>query len=416
MESKTTDTYNAQAIDPEIAADINTDKAQQPSASFDGFSTSISDTKSQHQANTRNYIKDGFQNRTRGEKMFNRITYTGVGYFGVTAFSVWLTWLLKDSKILSKAFNNHSFTESVEAVKVAWEKAPEKSLKRFFSSQLHSISTIGALFTGGTVVSVLPIKALEDNKASIVKSLDHKLYTPEELKADPSIEESHKKLEAAPRQTWVSVFTSRFTAFALTLAAWFAVGTEKSPLAKATKINDNSATHKDLNGNNGWSLDNLAITTGRSIDKMLHKDITKPGNAEIRQRIHDAKVISPIDVTRGGTYAVGHELAGQKISEEKTDRVLSRVLSYITQDSLYTLITSQSLWVATRIFGPIFDKPHEGMPKKDALEPTLKPTPHTRTEPAPVVASTAPKKPETQVENIRHVDRVGAMPTPALGA
>ena len=55
-------------------------------------------TAAEIRRNRRDVIREGFKNKTRGEAWFNGISYIGVGYGLVTAVSVFLTWLMRDTK------------------------------------------------------------------------------------------------------------------------------------------------------------------------------------------------------------------------------------------------------------------------------------------------------------------------------
>lgn len=110
-------------------------------------------TAAEIQRNRRDVIREGFKNKTRGEAWFNGISYIGVGYGLVTAVSVFLTWLMRDTK--------GAFAKN-------FERFAEGATKRFGMSR--SITSIATLFVGGTLASVFPVKWLEDGKPGIVKT------------------------------------------------------------------------------------------------------------------------------------------------------------------------------------------------------------------------------------------------------
>ena len=67
-----------------------------------------------NQRNRRDVIREGFKNKTRGEAWFNGISYIGVGYGLVTAVSVFLTWLMRDTKgAFAQNFEKKQRTESI---------------------------------------------------------------------------------------------------------------------------------------------------------------------------------------------------------------------------------------------------------------------------------------------------------------
>ncbi len=271
-------------------------------------------------------VAAGFKNRTKGEGLFNFGAYFGVGYVGVTAFSVYMTWLLRDFKPIAK-----HYTKIIDTVAESSGKMLKVTNAAKHHDTVNSAMTIMALFFGGTVMSVLPIKWLEDNKAEVVKGLDRTLYGKEKSDNDPSIQAAHDELEKAPKQTWKSVLGSRVLAFAATLTTWWAIGSNVSPLAKATQKEANGVVTRY-----GDSIDRHSSRLGRWVDGALnHK---KP---EIVKDIAKARAHHPTGIERTGTHP---------------DRVPSRVFSYIALDAFYTMITGGALYIFTRVLAPVFDK------------------------------------------------------------
>lgn len=279
-------------------------------------------------------MTDGFKNRTRGEGLFNFAAYAGVGYFGVTGFSVFLTWLLRDQKQVSKFYNG--LTNKI----IEWTKgAREGERLEKYAKTVDSDMTIATLFTGGTIMSVLPIKWLEDNKAKFVNGADNFLYGKEKAESDPTILAAHAELEAAPKQTWMSVFGSRLLAFAATFGTAWVMGSNGSPLAKAT----------------GHSIDKHSARAGRWIDGALHHK-----DRGIVETIDRARKDNPIGINRDGNPL--QQWMVNKGQDHAPDRVTSRVWSYITLDGFYTLITGGALYVFTRLLAPIFDRKQDAAP------------------------------------------------------
>lgn len=286
------------------------------------------DATTDRQWRKKDVIKEGFRNKTRGEAWFNTISYVGVGYGLVTGTSVFLTWLLNDTHKFSEKFGK--FATHVTA-KFGWPR---------------SIASIGTLFLGGTIASVLPVKWLEDKKPQIVKKLDRMLYSDEELK-QPDIVEAHKELDELPKQTWLSVFSSRVVAFAATFAIFFLMGSNKSPLARYT----------------GESIDKRSIQFGRWMDRTLHKS-----NPEVTAQIDRAVAtnLEKMNPSHGADALKGLEVVRGK----EGDRVASRVWSYIGLDAFYTLFTSASLYIFTRVFGGLIGKAPSEQPPKAHLPTT----------------------------------------------
>ena len=304
------------------------------------------DDGDEHKLNRKEIIHLGFQNKTKGEAAFNIASYIGVGYIGVTAFSVFTTWLMND-----KFPGIGKFIENT-AAKVGISK---------------TIATIVTLFAGGTIASVLPVKALEDHKVPIVKALDRMLYTDEEIK-DPKIQKAHKELDAMPKQTWLSVFSSRVVAFAATFGVFFLIGSNKGPM-------------KNLPGK---SLDNISTLAGRGLDGFFNKS----ARAEIgRIAQHNEAEIAAGRMTE-------HVIMRDGVHK---DRMPSRIFQYITIDAIYTLITSATLFISTRLFGAVIGQVNPDLAamatgKKVKKAESVTPAPAEANEPAPQLTHAPPTK------------------------
>jgi len=261
------------------------------------------------------YIAEGFKNRTKGEALFNIASYAGVGYFGVTAVSVGLTALLRH----------------VAFFKVPFEKVANGFSRQFKISpdSANQFMTISAMFIGGSIMSVLPVKWLEDHKFKLVQWLDKRIYGEDRVAHDPQIRQAHREMEEVPEQTWKSVVAARCSSFIATFGTLWLIGANKSPLAKTF----------------GHSIESVSIRGGRAIDAHFNA-----GKNEIIGKIEQAAKVSPTEPS--GPH----------------DRKQSLIWNYFVQDAIYTVITSLSLFSFTRVFAPLFSKP-------DASE-TLAPTIH----------------------------------------
>ncbi len=346
---------------------MTTEQTQQPA----------NDTQTpDHKRLKKEVIALNFTNKTKGEALFNAISYFGVGYIGVTATSVLMTWMMRDFKPFAGWF----------------EKTVAENVRKIGINS--SILNIGTLFFGGTLASVLPVKALEDHKPFLVRKLDHLLYTEAEYN-DPKIQQAHKELDELPKQTWLSVFGSRIVAFAATLGVYMLIGQNKSPVAKLT----------------GQSLDKWSIQFGRRMDRITHGEAHV--GAEIDRAI--AKNIDKMNTAKYGNDSVlGPEVIRDKVDG---DRVASRVWSYIGLDALYTVVTSISLFVSTRILGGLFGQESSEPTPQPATHHTPTPTHHTTTAEHHHTTSAAKhEQPTTEAAEFTHHDRVHAAHTHELTA
>lgn len=334
--------------------------------------------KSTTEATQKHYkplASSGFKNRTKGEAFFNALAYTGVGYFGVTSFSVFMTWLLRDSKSISPYYSR--FTE-------ATQKAVANSPLRGFSSSVYSNMTILALFIGGTIVSVFPVKWLEDGKSKIVKGLDKIFYGKDRVKNDPEIKSAHAEMDAVPQQTWASVFWSRVVAFGVTMGIFLLMGSKDSPVGKATN----------------HSIDSISTRLGRGFDRFQHEK--------------DPKVNATIDAARAANdqwfsqpVIMRADPANGIVEGNGVDRIQSRIYSYISLDAFYTVFTSVALFVSTRMIAPLFKKP-----EKPEVLATPKPAndvvPKTANDEQPVVEERP--APQPKVQAAQSLARLAAAP------
>lgn len=289
-------------------------------AQSDAAQDDKADAQDKHQWKRKEIISEGFKNKTKGEALFNKITYIGAGYGLVTATSVYMTWLLRDTKRIAPIFNKYAKAATAKF------KLPE------------SIANIMTLFAGGTLASVLPVKWLEDRKPELVKKFDRMLYTDEEYHS-PEIQASHKELEEMPKQTWLSVTGSRVVAFGATLAAYFALGPNNSKFAKAT----------------GHSIDSVAAQLGRKTDRLINHN-NPEAIAQIERAIETN--VKRIALTKQNVLTGDSAVHGLEIVRDKEagDRLATRVYNYIGMDAIYCAVTSALLFVGTRVFGGIFAK------------------------------------------------------------
>lgn len=266
----------------------------------------------------RDVVSEGFTAHTKGEKLFNDITYTGLGYFGVTTFSVFMTWLFRDTK-----FFGPKFAKAAEDISKAISKTGQPTADTIESTQ--SWLRVGALFTGGSLMTVTGVKALEDNKAKIVKHFDKQIYGEEAVQNDPEIIAAHRLIESQPKQTWSSVGWSRVVAFGATLASLFTIGGNSGIIAKHL----------------GTSFDTLGLQFGRWGGRLANK---LKGNTDVVKGINEAIAENKLVHDNFRTVVKGK------------DTQLVKTLSDFGADGLYTVITAVGLFVFTRILAPIFDK------------------------------------------------------------
>lgn len=319
-------------------------------------------------------IVDGFQNHTAGEQRFNRLAYGGFAYLGVMAISIFTSWLLRDSHAFGPRYQ-----KLVGAVQRGLRGSRSGEALAKFNQAVDSNMTIAAFFAGGTVASAIPIKQMEDHKAEIVETFDRQIYGRERVETDPQILEAHARLRAAPKQTWLSVMTSRLAAFAVTFGTSLLMGSQSSGFARLT----------------GHSIDRDSAWLGRRLDRLLHA-----GNPEVVAQIARSAKASPNHILRHGPQA---------------DRVVSRLLSYIGLDAFYTAITAGTLYACTRLLAPFIgrnegDQAPAAPPQAVPAEPAT-PSPSARSQPLHDAAVPGTAVTQAQVQG----PAIGPSTPPVLG-
>lgn len=128
------------------------------------------------------------------------------------------------------------------------------------------------------------------------------------------------------------------------------MGSNKSPLAKAT----------------GHSLDEVSIKFGRGMDRFINRN-----NPEAIAKIDEAIATNLSRMKSTGPDALnGLEVVRDTVGG---DRVQSKVWSYVGIDAIYTLITSVSLFVSTRILGGLIGKEQSPSYPTGRVSKTAKP-------------------------------------------
>jgi hypothetical protein len=160
--------------------------------------------------------------KTWGEKVFNFGTYGGVALLGNEATSLIITRQAEDG-----IFKTH-FTKFQNWFKKFDGKpsVPEYIGKGQIANVLMAVL--------GGMLMVPFVKYLEDNKGSIVRTLDRDHYG---TKADthPQLVEAHKEMDQAPKQTWGSLWKGRALTVASAIGVDYLVGWKDATSTKFFK-------------------------------------------------------------------------------------------------------------------------------------------------------------------------------------
>lgn len=187
--------------------------------------------------------------KSAGERVFDRVVYTGIGFGVNEASSLWITDqflngknLLEKVPVAKKAgawFSKEGFERASEYFANAFKltervvKEGEKTIKILPKDRAGNSLLMATLLSGGTLL-VLPMKLLEDHKAYWVKKANHIVdrwrgnkLKPEEVAArDDKVENA---IACSPRQSWPTMLLGRVAAM---FSSWgtgtFLVGAERN--------------------------------------------------------------------------------------------------------------------------------------------------------------------------------------------
>lgn len=187
--------------------------------------------------------------KTAGERVFNRVVYTGIGFGVNEASSLWITDqflngknLLEKIPFLKKAgawFSKEGFERASEYFAKTFKltervvKEGEKTLTILPKERAGNSLLMATLLSGGTLL-LWPMKKLEDHKAYWVEKANHmmdkingsKLSQEQVETRDAEVE---RFIACSPRQSWPSMLLGRAAAM---FASWgtgtFLMGKERN--------------------------------------------------------------------------------------------------------------------------------------------------------------------------------------------
>ncbi|MGE0753905.1 MAG: hypothetical protein AB7L92_01950 [Alphaproteobacteria bacterium] len=158
---------------------------------------------------------------TAGEKIFDRTVYTGIGFGVNEGLSLWVTdQFMHGKNLLAKVpgmktagmwFSAEGFDRASEA----WTRLLKLEAKNGKTAKQNGANSLLmlTLLSGGTLL-LLPMKWLEDTKATWVKKANHMAdkwggnkLTPEQVEARDKEVEQH--IACSPRQSWPSFLVGR---------------------------------------------------------------------------------------------------------------------------------------------------------------------------------------------------------------
>lgn len=156
--------------------------------------------------------------KTIGERKFDTLTYNHIGYVANALMSVAAVFWVE------RTHSGQNFMRSLVKGMSDLTKANPKTAEM--------LATKSFFLTGGFAV-LLPMKWLENAKTDLVKRWNRQAYG-DQVDSDPVLIQSMSEMEAAPKQTWSSIFSGRVLAlipFYITVGAMW---DRTSLLARAT--------------------------------------------------------------------------------------------------------------------------------------------------------------------------------------
>lgn len=222
-------------------------KATENSASSDVILASNSSPPFQNPENMGAAAHQGNRKKTGGEKLFDRVVYTGIGFGVNEASSLWITAqflhgknLLKSAPEPMKKIGNWFSREGYEKISDMLVRAFKITDKIVRNEK--GVETITAraragngllmvtLLSGGTLL-ILPMRWLENSKAYWVKKANHwldgnKLSEEDAAKRDAEVEQA---IACSPQQSWGSLLLGRVVACASSVCTgMFLVGPKRN--------------------------------------------------------------------------------------------------------------------------------------------------------------------------------------------
>lgn len=325
---------------------------------------------------------------TAGEKKFDRLTYTGIGYIINALLSVGAVYWAERTHAGQKSINQ--FGEWFgRTFKLNPEPAKMLATKSFF-------------LAGGFAV-LLPMKWLEDAKAGLVKQWNREHYGTA-ADADPVIQRSEQEIAEGPKQTWSSIFASRVLALVPFYATVGLLWDRTSLLARTTNPELSAMSKeavKDLEhtdpaafsqlANKGFYFDRPIAAVSRNIGKIW---------ARITGETAALEKITEMERTHPGM------IKQDVVGSTNRDPIHSSLPYYFISEAITSGMVAWGVYVLTRITGPFFDKNHR--PSPQARSPLV-----TNPQLSTVETSQAAPEHDTPHSRIHSAERIAALQEPA---
>jgi hypothetical protein len=169
-----------------------------------------------------------------GIKLFNFLAYGGFALIGNELLSNQITQYFRDKPSLLAKLDPQKKGPAVY----------QKFKNYFKESGLPEYAKEGRMLyvllaTVGGMLTVIPVKWMEDSKGKIVRTFDRWIHGQKESETNPKLIEAHKEMDAAPKQSWSTLGKGRLVVVATALSADAVMGWKQgitANLAKGTKL------------------------------------------------------------------------------------------------------------------------------------------------------------------------------------
>lgn len=275
---------------------------------------------------------------TIGEHKFNRRTYNHIGYVANALLSVAAIYWAERTRGGQKFI--HRLGELAEKIPIL---NPETT--KFLATK--------SFFLAGGFAVMVPMKWMENKKAELVKKWNQEAYGARAT-TDPVLLQSQKEVEAAPRQTWASIFGSRILALVPFYATVGLLWSNKSILSKLTNpelrvLSKDAIKTMEKTDPSGFSklaaqgfyFDRPIAAASRWLGK-LGARLT--GNKEALRTLEEMQTTYPGMIKQGAVGSAGR------------DTIHSSMPYYFISEAMTSAMVAWGVFVLTRVLGPIFDR------------------------------------------------------------
>ena len=276
--------------------------------------------------------------KSDGEKKFDFMTYNVIGYMANVLLSIgavyWVERTGGGQKFMDGLVN---VAKKIPGVDEGWAKIVAS--KSFF-------------LTGGFAV-MLPMKWLEDKKAAWVKKENQKIYG-DKVDSDPTLLQSQKEIEAAPKQTWSSLASSRLLSLVPFYITTALLWDRMSPLSKLTNPTLGALSKDAMKAMDASQLSHIA-SKGAYFDRPIAAASRALGKAAAWV-MGDTKTLAQLETMQQRHPGIikAPNLHGPTKGEH--DPIHSALPYYFISEAITSAMVARGIYLISRVTAPFFDR------------------------------------------------------------